>query len=121
MLTAARMQTFKFQALAKHIHTLTCRHLLLSARTRRLSAPSYSTQCLVDGKMVDTSSTFDVVDPATGEVFAQCPDASPEQTEAAVVAAHRAFPAWSAKDMQARQDLIKVICCMCVSVWMYVK
>ena len=98
------------------MHTLTCRHLLLSARTQRLSTFSYSTQCLVDGKLVDTPSTFDVVDPATGEVFAQCPDASPEQTEAAVVAAHRAFPSWSVKDLQERQELIKVVCYVCVSV-----
>ena len=104
MLTTAR----KFQAHVNTLHTLICRHMFLAARTQRFSVLSHSTQCLVDGKLVDTPGTFDVVDPATGEVFAQCPDASPEQTETAIQAAHRAFPTWSATDINARKECIKV-------------
>lgn len=39
---------------------------------------------LVDGKLHPPTATFGVVNPATGEVFAECPDVSAEQTEAAV-------------------------------------
>ena len=30
----------------------------------------------IDGKKVFSNDTFDVINPATGEVFAQCPKAS---------------------------------------------
>ncbi len=49
----------------------------------------------IDGKAVPTTATFGVVNPATEQVFAQCPDASREQFEQAVTAARKAFPAWS--------------------------
>ena len=35
--------------------------------------------------------------------FAQCPAASKEQAEAAVQAAHNAFPKWAATPMEERQ------------------
>lgn len=39
---------------------------------------------------------LDVHDPATGEVFAHCPDGSADDVADAVAAAEAAFPAWSA-------------------------
>jgi acyl-CoA reductase-like NAD-dependent aldehyde dehydrogenase len=50
-------------------------------------------QNFIDGKWVDArdGSRFDVVDPATEEVIATAPDSKPEDAEAAIDAARRAF------------------------------
>ncbi|MBN4075092.1 aldehyde dehydrogenase family protein [Gammaproteobacteria bacterium AH-315-E17] len=49
----------------------------------------------IGGQQVPTKETFDVINPATGELVAQCPNASAEDLDAAVAAAKEAFPAWS--------------------------
>jgi acyl-CoA reductase-like NAD-dependent aldehyde dehydrogenase len=51
---------------------------------------------IIDGKSVAASAHFDVMNPATGKAFAQCPVATIEQLDAAVCAARAAFPAWAA-------------------------
>lgn len=38
---------------------------------------------------------LDVLNPATGELFARCPDSDQTDIEAAVIAARKAFPSWS--------------------------
>ena len=48
----------------------------------------------IDGHAVHAAATIDVRNPATGEVFAQAPDATAADLDAAVAAATRAFPAW---------------------------
>lgn len=66
-------------------------------------------QLLIDGKLVDGKATLDVIEPATGEVFAQCARADAAQLEEAVAAAKRAFPAWSATPHAERRVLIEKI------------
>ncbi|HEX7693046.1 MAG TPA: aldehyde dehydrogenase family protein, partial [Sphingomonas sp.] len=51
---------------------------------------------LIDGELVEGTSSFDVVNPATGTSFAHCPKADRAMIDRAVAAAKRAFPAWSA-------------------------
>lgn len=51
---------------------------------------------LINGELVEGAATLDVVDPATGRVFETCGRADRAQLDAAVAAARRAFPAWSA-------------------------
>ncbi|MFE2965242.1 aldehyde dehydrogenase family protein [Streptomyces sp. NPDC059340] len=46
---------------------------------------------LIDGRLVATDRTFPSLNPATGEVLDQAPDATPAEAEAAVSAARRAF------------------------------
>ncbi|MFG2855253.1 aldehyde dehydrogenase family protein [Streptomyces mirabilis] len=46
---------------------------------------------LIDGRLVETEKTFPSLNPATGEVLDQAPDATAADAEAAVVAARRAF------------------------------
>ncbi|MCJ1961047.1 aldehyde dehydrogenase family protein [Novosphingobium mangrovi (ex Hu et al. 2023)] len=58
---------------------------------------------LIDGKLVDGVSTFDVVNPATEESFAQCPRASEAMLDEAVAAAKAAQPAWAALSADERQ------------------
>ena len=64
---------------------------------------------LVDGQAHPGVSTFDVVNPATGEAFAQCPKADAALLDAAVAAAAQAFPAWSATPADERAGLISAL------------
>jgi acyl-CoA reductase-like NAD-dependent aldehyde dehydrogenase len=52
----------------------------------------------IDGQVVTAGSTFGVVDPATGEVFAQAPECSRQQLDAAMDGATRAGRAWRADE-----------------------
>src|SRR3569833_2850393 len=49
----------------------------------------------IDGKAAKSANSFDVINPATDQPFARCPDASREQLDLAVAAARKAFPAWA--------------------------
>ncbi|WP_309570952.1 gamma-aminobutyraldehyde dehydrogenase [Deinococcus sp.] len=58
--------------------------------------PTYSTQLLIGGELVNgTSAALDVLDPATGHVLVGVHQASNEQVDAAVAAAKSAFGAWA--------------------------
>ena len=50
---------------------------------------------IINGKKVATDDTFPVINPATEDVVAQCPFATPEQLDDAVRAATEAFKSWS--------------------------
>ena len=69
--------------------------------------PTY--RLLIDGEFVQGSSTFDVVNPATGAPFAMCPKADEALLERAVAAAKRAFGAWSAKPLKERSKLVNAL------------
>ena len=58
---------------------------------------------LIDGKLVVGDRQLEVVDPATGEVFARCSCASAEQLDRAVEAAAAAYPTWSRLTIERRQ------------------
>ena len=53
---------------------------------------------LIDGQLVAPSGDvyLDVFEPATGAVYARCPDSDARDVTAAVAAAERAAPAWAA-------------------------
>jgi acyl-CoA reductase-like NAD-dependent aldehyde dehydrogenase len=50
----------------------------------------------IDGKPAATKTTFDVLNPADESVVAACPQGNTQLVDAAVAAARRAFPMWSA-------------------------
>ena len=60
----------------------------------------------IDGRGADSPSSFDVINPATGGVLAQCPDASRPQLDAAVDAARRAFEPWSRLSFDKRRSAL---------------
>jgi acyl-CoA reductase-like NAD-dependent aldehyde dehydrogenase len=60
---------------------------------------------VIDGQMVGADDTFPVINPATGEPFAECPDCSRGQLEAAMESSQRAFRPWAA-DEQGRRDAL---------------
>ncbi len=61
---------------------------------------------LIDGKGVTGSTSFDVINPATGEPFARCPKADSDLVNHAIAAAKAAFSAWSATPIDERAALI---------------
>ncbi len=61
---------------------------------------------LIAGELVDGASTLDVVNPATGQVFATVPRASEKQARQAIAAAKQAQPAWAATPLDERRALL---------------
>ena len=62
---------------------------------------------LIDGELVGSERSLDVINPATEQVFARCPAATRAQLDQAVAAARRAFDAWRRTSYQERAALLK--------------
>jgi acyl-CoA reductase-like NAD-dependent aldehyde dehydrogenase len=60
----------------------------------------------IDGRGVPSASSFDIINPATGAVFARCPDASRAQLDEAVAAARQAFRTWSLLSFEERRKCL---------------
>lgn len=61
----------------------------------------------IDGKWRSGAKRFPVFNPATQELIAEVPDLGAAETEEAVTAAHRAFPAWAAKSAKERASVMR--------------
>ena len=59
----------------------------------------------IDGQAVPAEQTFGVINPATGEVFAQAPECTREQLDAALESAHKAQLSWKT-DAAARTEAL---------------
>jgi acyl-CoA reductase-like NAD-dependent aldehyde dehydrogenase len=59
----------------------------------------------IGGEAVATEKTFGVINPATAEVFAQAPECSRAQLDAAMDSAAKAYPDWKADESVRRQCL----------------
>lgn len=57
----------------------------------------------IDGRAEPGREQFAVVNPASGEAFAQAPDCTREELDAAVAAARRAAPGWAATPIEERR------------------
>jgi acyl-CoA reductase-like NAD-dependent aldehyde dehydrogenase len=64
---------------------------------------------LINGELVPGDATMEVINPANEDVLAVCPRASEAQLNAAVAAAKAAFPAWSARSMDERKQVVNAI------------
>lgn len=65
---------------------------------------------VIDGrKVAGDRGTLPVIDPALGEAFAECPNASPAQLDDAVAAATRAFATWQHSSTEDRRALLHAI------------
>jgi len=65
---------------------------------------------LIDGQLVAGTDMLDVINPATGQVFARCPAAGRDELDRAVAAARRAFPQWRSRRYADRADHIGRFC-----------
>jgi len=68
-----------------------------------VEAPS---RLLIGGERQAPAGTYPIVNPATEEVVAEAPDATPADAAAAVEAAKAAFPAWSQTSREERSRLL---------------
>ncbi|ACQ78996.1 Aldehyde Dehydrogenase [Beutenbergia cavernae DSM 12333] len=70
---------------------------------------SVPTQLYIAGqwRAASSSATFDVHDPATGDVIAAVADATPEDGEAALAAAHEAQDGWGRTPPRERAELLR--------------
>ena len=59
----------------------------------------------IDGGAVPTTDTFGVVNPATAEVFAQAPDCTRAQLDAAMESAQKAYRDWRSDEGARREAL----------------
>ncbi len=66
-------------------------------------------EMLINGNLVAGESTLDVINPASGQVFASCARANEAQLEEAVAAAKKAFQPWAASGFENRREKIVAI------------
>lgn len=79
----------------------------MSAQYQTLSKhPLFKTGYFTGGKWHEAKTTFDVRDPATGEIVAKVAKAGKAETEAAIKAASEAFPAWRKTTAKARSEIL---------------
>ena len=64
---------------------------------------------LIDGELVTTAGTMDVINPATEEVVGQVPSAGQDELDRAVAAARRAFQSWKKTTPEERQKVVQAI------------
>lgn len=64
---------------------------------------------LIDGEMVETAQTMEVVNPANEEVIGTVPACGKDELDRAVAAARRAFKIWSKTPMEERRAAIRKI------------
>ncbi len=65
------------------------------------------TQLYIDGKWVDGNGTMPVYDPSDGSVIAEVATAGEAECEAALAAAHRAFPSWAKTAPRVRSEILR--------------
>lgn len=65
-----------------------------------------SYKMLVDGQFLGAPESFGVINPATGEVFAQCPECPKEVLEQAVAAAKKAFQSYRLTSFEERKGYL---------------
>ena len=61
----------------------------------------------IDGQLIGSATTINVVNPATGEPFATAPDCTAEQLDDAVASAQLAFKSWRNVPIGDRQALVR--------------
>ncbi|WP_339753495.1 aldehyde dehydrogenase family protein [uncultured Marinobacter sp.] len=66
-------------------------------------------QMTINGHLVGSANTLEVINPATKSTIARVPDATREVLDSAVAAARAAFPAWSQSGLAQRQAMLTQI------------
>lgn len=61
---------------------------------------------LIAGEIRASESFYEVINPATGLIFALCPEPTRQDLDDAVAAARAAFPGWRAVEVKTRAELI---------------
>src|SRR5450759_4408019 len=64
-------------------------------------------QAYLNGVWIGLAATFEVTNPADGTVIGSVPNMGAREAQAAITAAHAAFPAWSAKTGKERAEIMR--------------
>lgn len=64
-------------------------------------------QAYINGQWMTSKNTFDVKNPATGDIIASVPDLDETHTQNAIAAADQAFPEWSALPAKQRSKILR--------------
>ena len=81
----------------------------MSANPKLVHANTHEFRLLIDGQLTAGAAALEVINPATGKTLTTCARADKAQLHAAVAAAKRAFPAWSATSIDTRRKaLVKI-------------
>ncbi|KAF4628492.1 hypothetical protein G7Y89_g9664 [Cudoniella acicularis] len=67
---------------------------------------SYTVPLIINGREIETSDTFDVVDPSTGSLLWKSSTATTKEAIEATEAAQAAFPAWANTKTTTRRDIL---------------
>ena len=78
--------------------------MVANAKEMRASAEEYKS--LINGRLETTSDYLDVVNPATGEVFARVPKSNRDTVVRAISAAKAAFIPWSQTPIEQRRKVL---------------
>jgi succinate-semialdehyde dehydrogenase/glutarate-semialdehyde dehydrogenase len=70
-------------------------------------SPTFRSDAYIDGQWRAGARRFAVFNPANQDVIAEVPDLGAAETEEAIDAAHRAFPAWAAKTAKERAAILR--------------
>jgi len=70
---------------------------------------SLQPKLLINGELIDSGATLDVINPATGAPFTSVPRATEKEALAAIAAAKAAFPAWSALPIEQRRAKLEAL------------
>lgn len=68
---------------------------------------TFRSDAYIDGKWRQSAQRFAVYNPANQQVIAHVPDLGAAETEEAVAAAHKAFPAWANKAAKERAQILR--------------
>ena len=61
---------------------------------------------LINGKLINTDSHFDIINPTNGRIFASAPSTTKELADDAISCAHKAFQSWKNTDMEKRKQCL---------------
>src|SRR3546814_11008124 len=78
----------------------------MASRTRQGDPVSEQVTMTIDGVAATTEAAFDVVNPATGAPEATAPDCTPQQIDAAMDSAAKAYRDWR-RDECRRRELLR--------------
>ena len=65
------------------------------------------TDLFINGQWVKGASSLPVMNPSTGEIIAEISIADQAQCDAAITAAHDAFPAWAKTPSRVRSEILR--------------
>lgn len=75
-------------------------------RLENLSNPERKITHTIGGRAESSDRSFEVINPSTATSFTRCPDASEDQLDRAVDAAHAAFAEWGSLSFKARRKYL---------------